>query len=237
VAGVVFAATALLWMTGSGLDLGAFHVPSWPELLGLDGLGGDADTAALVAIAMGCLLFMVPSAERPGERLLEWSMARDVPWGMLLLFGGGFALASGFTDSGLSIWAAGRLGQLQGVSPWVMVVLVSVCLTLLTELTSNLATTQIFLPILAATASGLAIDPRLLMIPATLSASCAFMMPVATPPAAIVYASGHIPIRQMVRAGILFNILGVVLVVATMAALAGPVLGIDATVMPAWAQP
>lgn len=232
VTGLVFGATALLWMTSAGIDLGPVSIPGWSQLLGLGGYIDDAT----VAVAMAILLFLLPSKDRPGETLLEWSMTRELPWGMLLLFGGGFALAAGFKDSGLSLWAGKQFEVLGQVSPWMLVLLVSLGLTFLTELTSNIATTEMMLPILATASVTLGVDPRLLMIPATLAASCAFMMPVATPPAAIVYGSGLVPIRAMVRAGIWFNLLGVLLVLAVMAALSGPVLGVDVDVVPAWAE-
>jgi len=232
VAGVVFALTALLWMTGAGITLGDTHVPGWRELTGTEGRVDDA----VVAVAMAVVLFLIPSADRPGERLLEWRMTKDVPWGILLLFGGGFALAAGFTRSGLSEWAGARFEVLGGTSPWLVVLVVCLGLTFLTELTSNIATTEMALPILAAAATTLGVDPRLLMIPATLSASCAFMMPVATPPAAIVYGSGLVPIRQMARAGLVFNVVGVGLVLLTMRFLATAVLGFDPGTVPDWAR-
>ena len=231
-AGFVFGITALLWMTGASLDVGELHVPGWRELLGLEGLVGDAT----VAVGMAVLLFVLPSQDRPGERLLEWRMTSAVPWGLLLLFGGGFALADGFAASGLSAWAGAHFSALDGAPPLLVIVAVCALLTYLTELTSNLATTEMVLPILAAAAVTLDVDPRLLMVPATLSASCAFMMPVATPPAAIVFGSGLVPIRQMIRAGFWFNILGIVLITAVCWLLGGPVLGIVLDGAPAWAR-
>lgn len=231
--GAVFAATALLWMTGSGLRIGDTTLPGWRELLGLTGFVDDA----LVAVAMAILLFLLPSQDRPGKALLEWSMTRDVPWGILLLFGGGFALADGFTISGLSAWAGSQFEVLAGSSPWLIMALVAAGLTFLTELTSNIATTEMLLPILAAAAVTLEIDPRALMIPATLSASCAFMMPVATPPMAIIYASGLVPMRTMVRCGLWFNLLGIALVLAAVQLFAVPLLDIDVGSLPEWATP
>lgn len=229
--GLVFASTAVLWMTGSGLTVGDTRVPGWREALGVAGVVDDA----VVAVAMALLLFVLPSAARPGKALLEWRMTEELPWGILLLFGGGFALADGFTSSGLSAWAGGQFEVLAGSNPWLVVAGVATGLTLLTELTSNIATTEMLLPILAAGSVTLGLDPRALMIPATLSASCAFMMPVATPPAAIVYASGRVPIREMVRCGIWFNLLGIVLVLATVKLIVGPLLGVDIDVLPDWA--
>jgi len=234
VAVTVFAITAVLWMTRKDIQFGLFTMPGWSSLPFLT--RGHLDDA-VVAVAMAILLFLIPSASRPGERLLEWRMARDVPWGMLLLFGGGFALAAGFKSSGLSLWLGESLAGLRGADPWLVMVLVCVSLTFLTELTSNTATTEMVLPILAAAGVALDMDPRGLMIPATLSASCAFMMPVASPTQAIVFASGYVPIRDMVRAGIWFNLVGVILVALVFTLLAGPIMGIDIGVRPEWATP
>jgi len=230
----VFALTALLWMTRRDIQFGIFTMPGWSSLPFLE--KGYLDDA-VVAVTMAILLFILPSKDRPGERLLEWRMASEVPWGMLLLFGGGFALAAGFKSSGLSSWMGGQLTALEGLNPYFVMVLICVGLTFLTELTSNTATTEMVLPILAAAGVALGMDPRGLMIPATLSASCAFMMPVASPTQAIVFASGYVPIRDMVRAGIWFNLVGVILVAVVFALLSGPVMGIDLTSVPGWAKP
>lgn len=231
-AGGIFALAALLWVTGADLRFGSVTLPGWRGLLGLQGVG-DA------AVAVGCamLLFLLPSADRPGEALLDWSTAqRRTPWALLLLFGGGFALAGGFKTSGLSAAIGGGVSGLVGVAPMVVIVVVCVALTFLTELTSNTATATLLLPILANAAPGLGIDPRALMIPATLSASCAFMMPVSSPTQAIVFGSGHVRIQDMVRAGIWLNVVGVAVVVLLFWFLAGPALGIDLGHVPAWAQ-
>ncbi|MCA8921967.1 MAG: SLC13/DASS family transporter [Planctomycetes bacterium] len=224
----VFGATALLWLTRGGAS-----VPGWSHLPLFE--AGYVDDA-FVAVLMAILLFVLPSADRPGERLMEWRMTQELPWGMLLLFGGGFALAAGFKASGLSAWVGGGLAALRGVSPLVVVSLVCVVLTGLTELTSNTATTEMVLPILAEAGKALGTDPRALMIPATLSASCAFMMPVASPTQAIVFGSGWVPIKAMVRAGLWFNALGVLLVVVVFWALCGVTMGIDPAVVPDWAH-
>jgi sodium-dependent dicarboxylate transporter 2/3/5 len=232
-AGGLFAATALLWVTGRGLDIGALHVPGWQSLPWLAGRVDDN----VVAVAMASLLFMLPSRDRPHERLLEWYHTREVPWGILLLFGGGFALATGFESSGLSGWAAGLFLGLAGSPLPVVLVVVCVALVLLSEFASNTATAQIALPILATAAVSLHVDPRLLMIPATLSASCAFMMPVGTPPTSIVYASGYVAVRDMVKLGVWFNLLGLALVIGLFRLLAGPVFGIRWEGLPGWAAP
>jgi sodium-dependent dicarboxylate transporter 2/3/5 len=229
--GGVFAAIAALWITGSGFDLGeSLRVPGWRDIDALAQLGDGA-----VAIAGAIALFLIPSADRPGEALMDWDTARRVPWGILLLFGGGFALAGGFVSSGLSATIGEAIAGLRGVPTILVIVIVATVLTFLTELTSNTATTNLVLPILAQAAVALALDPRLLMIPATLSASCAFMMPVASPTQAIVFGSGYITIRQMVRAGIWFNLLGIALVTLVFVLLGAPLLGVDMNAVPAWA--
>jgi sodium-dependent dicarboxylate transporter 2/3/5 len=158
-----------------------------------------------------------------------------LPWGIVLLFGGGFALAKGFQVSGLSDQIGSGFGALAGVHPLGMVGTVCLTLTFLTEVTSNTATTQMILPILASLSVDMQVNPLLLMIPATLSASCAFMMPVATPPNAIVFGSGRIRIHEMARVGIVINLVGVVLI-ATLFYFLGPaVLGIDLGSIPDWA--
>jgi sodium-dependent dicarboxylate transporter 2/3/5 len=230
VAGGLFLAAALLWITGKSLDLGALRLPGWQELF-----GGRVDDP-VVAIALASLLFVLPSAERRGETLLEWEHTREVPWGILLLFGGGFALASGFEASGLSAWAAGLFLGLSGSAPLLVVAVVCAIVVLVSEFASNTATAQIAMPILKSAALALAVDPRLLMIPATLASSCGFALPVGTPPSAIVFASGYVPMRAMVRAGLVLDLLGIALIVLFTWLLAGPAFGIDPTVMPAWAS-
>ncbi len=231
ITGALFALTALLWVTGQGLDLGGLHVPGWQNL---PALGGRIDDS-VVAVAMACLLFVLPSGDRPGESLLEWEHAREVPWGILLLFGGGFALASGLSASGLSAWASGLFLGLTGAPPLLVLLVACVGLVLLSEFASNTATAQIALPILASAAVSLHMDPRALMIPATLSGSCAFMMPVGTPPTSIVFGSGYVSMRDMLRAGLCFNVLGLILVIGAFELIGRPLLGIEPGVLPAWA--
>lgn len=217
-AAAVFLATALLWVLRAPLGI------------------GDEKTDSVIAIAAGILLFVLPSLDRPGERLLEWRETSRLPWGMLLVFGGGFALASGFQSSGLSVWLGGRLAALQGIPPFLLMLVVCVAITLLTEFASNTAATQMVLPVLAAAATAAGTDPRYLMVPATLAASCGFMMPVGSPTQTIVFGTGLVPVRDMVRAGIWFDILGIALVAALFGLLGGWALGIEPG-LPAWARP
>jgi sodium-dependent dicarboxylate transporter 2/3/5 len=234
VAASVFGATALLWITRVEIEFGALRVPGWASLLGRHATLIDD---GVVAVAAAILLFVLPSRDRPGERILEWDRTERLPWGMLLVFGGGFALAAGFQSSGLSLWLGERFTALRGAPPGLLMVLVCLSLTFLTELTSNTATTEMALPILAAAAVATGTDPRYLMIPATFSASCAFMLPVGSPTQTIVFGSGWVPMRDMVRAGIWFNLLGLLLVPLLFTLLARAAMSIDPGVLPAWTKP
>jgi len=165
-----------------------------------------------IAIALALILFIVPSRTEGKGQLLRWSDAMRIRWGIVLLFGGGFALATGFKESGLSEWMGTRLAGLEGLPPILLVLVVCTTITFLTELTSNTATTEMVLPILAALGAAIKVDPLQLMIPATLSASCAFMLPVATPPNAIIFGTGRITMRDLMRSGLRLNLIGIVLI-------------------------
>lgn len=213
----VFFAAAFLWIFRKPIALGFITLPGWSQLFTHPQFLHDAT----VAVAMGLLLMILPLGFREGVLLhgspryfvLDWKTVENgVPWGILLLFGGGFALAAGFTKSGLDLWIGKQLSAI-GVLPLALVVLM-VCLgiTFLTEMTSNTATTTMILPVLAAAAVAAKIDPLYIMVPATLSASFAFMLPVATPPNAIVFGSGWVTIPQMSKAGLALNFTGAILV-------------------------
>ena len=168
-----------------------------------------------IAIVAGLLLFMLPGGSARGVRLLDWDTAIALPWGVLLLFGGGLALSAQFTSSGLTKWIGGQVGGL-GVLPLVVVIaIITAGVLFLTELTSNTATAATFLPVAGGVAMGLGVDPMLLAVPVALSATCAFMLPVATPPNAIAYGSGYVTVGQMVRGGVILNLIGIVLVTLT----------------------
>ena len=167
---------------------------------------------------------------------MDWETVERLPWGILLLIGGGFAIAGGFADTGLAEWVGKRFAE--AIADWpVLLVVAAVCLllTFLTELTSNVATVSALLPILARVAIDLEIDPRLVMIPATISASCAFMLPIATPPNAIIFGSGRVSMGQMARYGIALNFLGVVLITSATFLLIVPQFGISLDLLPDWA--
>ena len=189
---------------GSLFLLAAFAWVSRPFLNDL-GLVWLNDTG--IAIAAGILLFLLPSGERRGERLMVWEDAQQLPWGILLLFGGGLALAGAISGSGLATWIADQL-SLFGALPLLMLIgVVVLVIIFLTEVTSNTATAAAFLPLLGALALSLDISPLIITVPAAIAASCAFMMPVATPPNAIVFATGHMKIRSMIRAGFALNLI------------------------------
>lgn len=235
---VVFACTAALWMSRASVDLGEFHLPGWSDGLqvlahriGWTEFTTSMVSDATVAIGMSALMFFLPSGQHEeGEsRLMDWKTATKLPWGVLILIGGGFAIAEAFETSGASSWVGSQFLIVSGWQPIAIVAGVCFVMTFLTEITSNVATTSVMLPILAASSETLGVHPWLLMLPATISASCAFMLPVATPPNAIVFASGRLQITDMVRYGIIINLVGVVIVTAVIFLLAVPILGFNPT--------
>ena len=203
---VVFVITALTWMLRTVLD----------DINGLEGLS-DAGIAMISAL----FLFLLPSGDKEKKgALLEWKDAQEnVPWGLLVLFGGGLSLANAVQATGLAVWMGNLIPQ--GISIVLIVILVVTMIIFLTELTSNMATTATFLPVVAAIAIQSNFDPLLVTAAVALAASCAFMLPVATPPNAIVFGSGLIKVPQMARAGFLINVLGI-LVVSFVAAVSVP---------------
>lgn len=196
---VVFAVTALCWITRKEPFGG------WSGWFGLDG-ASDASVALLAVVAM----HLLPNGK--GETLLIWEDAKKIPWGVLILYGGGIAIAKAFEQSGLDDVIASSLTGLASVPVLLMIAIVCLAVTFLTEVTSNTATATLILPILATTAAAAMIDPRLIMVPATISASFAFMLPVATPPNAIVFGTGDLTIEKMAREGFALNLFGVVVV-------------------------
>ena len=154
---------------------------------------------------MALLLFLIPASKEKGGRLMDWQATKAVPWGILLLFGGGLALAKGFEVSGLSAWIGSRFEVLAGAPTVGLVASVVAIVAALTELTSNTATASMSLPIMASLARAIEAHPLLLMIPAALAASCAFVLPVSTPPNAIVYGSNRVPITKMIKAGLIME--------------------------------
>lgn len=200
----VFAGAAFLWV-----------VP--PLLAGIAGVGarlgwlGDLDDTA-IAIGAGIALFLLP-ARGYRHRVLEWKDAeRRLPWGVLLLFGGGLSLASAIAGTGLDEWFGRQVGGLGGLPPVLLIAAVTAIVIFLTEITSNTATAATFIPVLGGVAVGIGADPLSLLIPAAFAASCAFMLPVGTPPNAIVFCTGAVRIAQMARGGLVLNLVGIVLI-------------------------
>jgi len=193
---VVFTAVAAAWILRGLLD--------WGPLTRI----GDSGIAMVGALS----LFLIPAGAKSTGGLLDWKRALGVPWGVILLFGGGFALANGFESSGLALWIGERLAFTRGAPGILLVLLVTLVTIFLTEVTSNTATASMLLPIAASLASAAGLDPLSVMAATALAASFAFMLPVATPPNAIVYASGRVGIPQMARVGFWLNLLGVLLI-------------------------
>ncbi|MEL6328430.1 MAG: DASS family sodium-coupled anion symporter [Planctomycetota bacterium] len=212
---VVFLMTACLWITRPLLT--KIEIDEFSPFAGLS----DAGIAIIAAIS----LFAIPSNIKTREFVLEWSDLTRLPWGVLLLFGGGLSLAGAIQGNGIADLIAGQAGALDVLPMLLIVALVALVVTFLTELTSNTATAATLLPVLGGVAVALDVDPVLLLVPATVAASCAFMMPVATPPNAVVFASGRLTIPLMARTGFLLNLIGVVLVTALTYLLAMPILG------------
>lgn len=205
---IIFISMALLWITHSGVSLGKFTIPGWSSLFPNPKYINDGT----IAILLASILFIIPSRTKKGEKILMAETIGKLPWNIVLLFGGGFALASGFTESGLSIWFGEQLSWTSNYDPFIVVLSITLLMSLLTELTSNTATTEMILPILAGLAVNIKINPLLLMLPATLAASLAFMLPVATPPNAIIFGTQMIEIKDMIRTGFLINIVAVIIV-------------------------
>lgn len=203
------------WSTGAKRTFAVFclAVCGWvasPIMEDLPYLSAITDPG--VAMLCVLLLFVIPSNFREGHFLMNWETAVKLPWGVLLLIGGGLALAAAISDNGIGKALALQSAELQGVPPFVIVLFAVALMSLMTELTSNLASTATLLPVLAAVADGIGIDPLQIIVPTTLAASCAFMLPVATPPNSIVFGSGMLRVPDMVRTGFWLNTLGVLLI-------------------------
>ena len=230
----VFALTALLWVSRADLEFGAFTFQGWSDLL-KGSLAKSPVSDATVAVTLAIACFLIPSGVERGKPLLDWSTARTLPWDVLLLFGGGFALAGAFKSSGLDAVIGAELAPwIAGKPDWLVVLGVVLLVTAVSELASNVATTQVMLPIVGSAAVAAGISPLLVMIPATIAASNGFMLPVATPPNAIVFATGEIPAPTMARAGLVLDLVMAVLVTAVFTSWGRFVLGIGSGV-PDWA--
>jgi len=195
---IVFGLTALAWITRSFVL--ARIIPAIDD--------------TIIAITGALILFFIPAGEN--DTILDWSTARKLPWGILLLFGGGLAIAAGFSQTGLAAWIGNEIQYISGTQYIIILLVVTTTVNFLTEITSNVATASILLPIMASISAALGFHPYGLMISSCLAASCAFMLPVATPPNAIVFSSGYIKIPDMVKTGFWMNIISIIIIVLAM---------------------
>lgn len=191
---IIFVTVALSWISMPFI---------WPD-------GPLSDE--VIAMILALVLFITPAKPKEGVALLDWPTAKHIPWDVLLLFGGGLALSAAFGASGLSLWIGDQASALQGMPIILIVAACTALVIFLTEMTSNTATAAAFLPIIGGVAVGMGVDIELLVIPVALAATCAFMLPVATPPNAIAYGSGYLKIGQMVKVGLILNIIGIILI-------------------------
>ncbi|MCA8976515.1 MAG: DASS family sodium-coupled anion symporter, partial [Planctomycetes bacterium] len=202
---VVFVAAALAWVLREPKHIGGLTIPGIQTFL-------PAVKDSTIAMAAAVALFVIPLSWRRFEFALDWATANRIPWGVIVLFGGGLSMARAMQDTGLAHWIGDSVSALDVLPPWLIMGAVAALFVFLTEVTSNFATATMAMPIMAGAAAGLGLAPLQLMATAALAVSMAFMLPVATPPNAIVFASGYVSIPQMVRAGLWFNLLSIVLV-------------------------
>ncbi len=230
--GIIFSIAVILWIFRADLNLGFMVISGWSSLLSKPDFIDDG----IIAVMMASTLFFIPSKNENGKRtgILDSNVFNKIPWGIILLFGGGFALAKGFTTTGLSEYIGVQFLGLKDLSPVVIILVTAITINFLTELTSNTATAQMILPVVASVSVAIGLNPLLLMITATLSASMAFMLPVATPPNTVVFASGKLKVIDMVKAGFMLNLLSVI-VISLLVYLLGSIL-FELNIFPGWAE-
>lgn len=229
---IFFILLAVLWFTRADLNFGFLTIQGWSNVFENPKFLNDGTVAITIAI----LLFLIPSKNGNSKFIMDWKTAESIPWEIILLFGGGFALASGFKESGLSQWFGDQLIWLKDIHPLVIILSISLLITFLTELTSNVATVETFLPVLAGLAMSIEINPLLFMLPATISASLAFMLPSATPPNAIIFGTKRLQVIDMSRTGLVLNFIGIAIVTMATYYLATFIFGISLTEFPSWAE-
>lgn len=228
---IVFVSTVLLWIFRVELNLGFLVIPGWATILNLSDLVDDSTIAIIAALS----LFIIPTKDKSEQNsILAANSIEQVPWSVILLFGGGFALANAFTVSGLSEYIGMQLKGISHIEVLVLILIISASINFLTELTSNTATTQMILPVLASVSLSMEVNPLLLMIPATLSASMAFMLPVGTPPNTIVFASKRLRITDMIKTGFLLNISSILIITFIVYTLGNLIFGLS--IFPDWAK-
>lgn len=222
----VFASAAFLWLTRGEFQNGEMVSPGWSVFLEQSGMVTDSTVSMAAAILLFIFHAKGPDTDEVGP-VLTWDWALRIPWGVLLLFGGGFALADAFQASELSVWLGSRITFLSALHPVFLILVVCIGVTFLTEVTSNTATTTVLMPVMASAANTMGIDPLLLMMPTAMSASCAFMLPVATPGNAIVFGSGFISLKEMARTGVYLNFIGALVISFVIVVVAVPVFGLS----------
>ena len=229
---VLFVLLALLWFTRADIALGSITLKGWSNLFNNPKYLNDGT----VAIAIGIILFLIPSKKEKGTFIMDWKTAEKIPWDIILLFGGGFALASGFKESGLSQWFGDQLIWLKEIHPFIIILAVALLITFLTELTSNVATVETFLPVLAGLAMSIELNPLLFMLPATISASLAFMLPSATAPNAIIFGTKRLKVLDMSKTGFFLNVIGIIIVTLLTYYLGTFIFNIQIDTFPAWTK-
>jgi solute carrier family 13 (sodium-dependent dicarboxylate transporter), member 2/3/5 len=226
----LFITLALLWIFRSDIQTDSFTIPGWAALFDKPAWINDGTSAIAIAIVM----FLIP-AKGKDQFIMDWETAKKLPWNIVLLFGGGFALATGFESSGLAKWFGENMSWAQDIHPYMILAIIILAMSLLTELTSNVASTQMLLPAYAALAVGSGNNPLFFMIPVTIASSLAFMLPTATPPNAIIFGTQRVSIPSMVRTGFMLNFIGVIIVVLFTWLFGDIIFNIQSGVVPEWA--
>ena len=227
----IFVFTALGWVFRKDFHFGAVTFPGWSSLLGVQDLVHDSTVALFSAL----LMFLISTGDGSRNRLLTWQAAETVPWGVVLIVGGGYCIAKSFTQTGLAPWLGQELAFISALPIFLVVLLVVLAMTFITEINSNTATANIFLPILATMALAGKVHPFLLMIPGTFACSCAFMLPSGTGPNAVVFGSGRVTIPEMSTTGFWLNLISVAVVTLVMYLIAIPLFGISSEI-PSWVR-
>lgn len=200
---LVFALFAVLMVFRADIVIGSFKIPGWSNLFAKAEYINDGVVAAFISV----VLFIIPSKNYPGNSIMDWNTALRIPWGIILLFGGGFALEKGFEISGLTLWIASQLDMLSGSHIFFIILTSSFLMLLLTEFAANVTIAQAMLPLCVAFSLTLDVNPLYLMIPMTLCASMSFILPFSTPPNAIVFATGQVKMSQMIVPGIILVVI------------------------------
>ena len=214
---MVFSFAAFMWITRGFI---------WTDLL-------PQITDGMIAVVAAVLLFVIPTSAGKASRVLNWQDSINIPWGILLLFGGGLAIAAGFRGTGLSEWMGTQLTVLESFHLMIIIASATLLILFLTEITSNTATATMIIPVVAALALALEIHPFALMIPCAMAANCAFMLPVGTPPNAIIFATNKLSILEMVKTGFAMNVIASLLIVMAVYFLVPVIWGLDLTSVPA----